>query len=123
MKRMGEDKAQPDTLAQSFSDGLIAVLMNNVVAYNEEDRIKYLQRIREHAKYETVASYYAYLANQDAEQKKESMGVIMSRYDIATYRTRRKENSCKLDGKVAAVCGFIRSLRLFLSYRVHSMGG
>lgn len=68
-------EAQPGTLAQSFSDDLIAVLMNNVVTYKEEDRIKYLQRIRENAKYETVTSYYAHLANQDAEQKKDYEGV------------------------------------------------
>lgn len=69
------DEAMPDTLAYTFSDGLIFSFMRNVVDYGAKEKEVFIGKLKERANYKHVVKFYAHISALPEEEKCGSEGV------------------------------------------------
>lgn len=69
------DEAMPDTLAYTFSDGLIFTFMKKVVDYGTKEKEDFMGQLKERANYKHVVKFYAHINALPEEEKRGFEGV------------------------------------------------
>jgi len=69
------DEAMPDTLAYTFSDGLIFTFMKKVVDYSVKEKLDFIGQLKERANYKQVVKFYAHINALPEEDKRGFEGV------------------------------------------------
>lgn len=68
-------EAEVDSIAESFSDGVIMSFLNKGIPEDEKEREKYLVELSENLDSESVANYYNYFLQKDASERKEHQDI------------------------------------------------
>lgn len=68
-------EAEKDSIAESFSDGVIMSFLNKGIPEDDKDREKYLVELSENLDSEGVANYYTYFLQKDASERKEHQDI------------------------------------------------